>query len=126
MFLSLRWPLAATTLVLAVQALQMDRSPSAIVANAAAAVRTAPDSKDASASAISVDPSTLTFAGGRPEKRARESSSADNHQATELVSADMSVDAVATPSGQDPLSVGSDSVDSLDGDINQLESDPNG
>ncbi len=121
----------AATTVLVAPSLQTDRSPSAI---AASADRTTPDSMDASAKAVTVDPSSSTFAVGRTdrrlkhplEKRVRVSGTADTPKASAPLSADMSVDAVATPSGQDPLSVGSDSVDSLDGDINQLESDPNG
>ena len=89
---------------------------------------------EAFVSAVFVDPSSSTFAVGRIDrrlkhpfkKRVRMPGTVDTPQASAPLSADMSVDAVATPSGQDPLSLGSDSVDSLGGDINQLDSDPDG
>jgi hypothetical protein len=123
---------AAATIVLAAPSLQTAQSPSAIAARAAAADRTTPDAMDASGSAGSFDPSSSTFAVGRTDrrlkhplkKRVRVSGTADTPQASAHLSTDMSVDAVATPYGQDPLSLGSDSVDFQDRAINQPDSDP--
>ena len=110
--------------MLASPSLETVRSPSAIAAHAAAADRTTPDSLDASARAVSGDPSSSTFAVDRSAqtKRVRRSGTADLPQASEPWPDDMAVDDVSISFGHDPSSMESDSIDPLDGSTNLIDS----
>ena len=76
---------AAATSVPATPSLETERSPSASVAHAAAGDRTTQDSLDASARAVSGDPSSS-------KKRTRESGTADTPQTSKSLSDDMAVE----------------------------------
>ena len=106
---------AAATSMLAAPSLETEQSLSAIAAHAAAADRTTPGSMDASARAVSGDPSSSTFAVDRAalKKRARRSGTADEPEASATQPDDMVVNAGSISFGHDPSSMESDSVRSI-------------
>ncbi len=83
-------------------------------------------------SAVSVDPLSSTFVVGRTDscpkyswkkQRVHAPGTADSPQASAPLPADMSVDAGASPSGQNPPSPESNSVDPPDEGTNQIDPD---